>query len=156
MSAKSVANNLNDISKTHPDLVVKISKDWYGKDEKTDWIVATDAGHFLRMATVTCWVFLGFTDSNCVKVDGFSLESSFVSVGGRITFTFLEIEALKAAKVRPEYGIDYVKAKGKRNRKIFQISELTFKEKGKKFYTKLIPLQIQVQGSITGESIQLR
>jgi 3-methyladenine DNA glycosylase AlkC len=36
---KSVANNLNDISKTHPDLVVKLAKDWYGKDERTDWIL---------------------------------------------------------------------------------------------------------------------
>lgn len=132
---KSVANNLNDISKTHPDLVVKISKDWYGKDEKTDWIVKHGCRTLLKNGNRDVLGIFGFTDSNCVKVDGFSLESSFVSVGGRITFTF-EIEALKAAKVRLEYGIDYVKAKGKRNRKIFQISELTFKEKGKKFYTK--------------------
>ena len=36
---KSVANNLNDISKTHPDLVVSIAKSWYGKNEHTDRIV---------------------------------------------------------------------------------------------------------------------
>ncbi|MCL2610353.1 MAG: DNA alkylation repair protein, partial [Defluviitaleaceae bacterium] len=36
---KSVANNLNDISKTHPDLVANLAKKWYGKNEYTDWIV---------------------------------------------------------------------------------------------------------------------
>lgn len=36
---KSVANSLNDISKTHPDLVAKIARDWYGKNSHTDWIV---------------------------------------------------------------------------------------------------------------------
>jgi 3-methyladenine DNA glycosylase AlkC len=32
---KSVANNLNDISKTHPDLVVKIAKDWHNINPPT-------------------------------------------------------------------------------------------------------------------------
>lgn len=132
---KSVANNLNDISKTHPDLVVKIAKDWYGKNERTDWIVKHGCRTLLKNGNRDVLDIFGFTDSDCVKVDGFSLKSSFVSVGGGMTFTF-EIEALKATKVRLEYGIEYVKAKGKRNRKIYQISELTFKEKGKKFYTK--------------------
>ena len=33
---KSVANNLNDISKTHPDLITELARDWYGKNEHTD------------------------------------------------------------------------------------------------------------------------
>lgn len=36
---KSVANNLNDISKTHPDLVIRLAKQWQGKNKETDWIV---------------------------------------------------------------------------------------------------------------------
>ena len=38
--------------------------------------------------------------------------------------------------MRLEYGIDYVKSNGKRNRKIFQISEISLKENQKKAYTK--------------------
>lgn len=132
---KSVANNLNDISKTHPDLVVKIAKDWYGKNERTDWIVKHGCRTLLKNGNRDVLEIFGFVNSDCVKVNEFSLESSIVTVGEKMTFSF-EIEALKATKVRLEYGIDYVKAKGKRNRKIFQISELTFKENGKKFYSK--------------------
>ncbi|WP_330398806.1 DNA alkylation repair protein, partial [Clostridioides difficile] len=36
---KSVANDLNDISKTHPDLVISIAKEWYGKNKSNNWIV---------------------------------------------------------------------------------------------------------------------
>ena len=78
---------------------------------------------------------LGFADADCVKVYGFSLVSASVSIGADMIFSF-EIETKKAAKVRLEYGIDYVKSSGRRNRKIFQISQLTFKADGKKSYTK--------------------
>lgn len=115
--------------------MVEIARDWYGKDEKTDWIVKHGCRTLLKNGNRDVLGIFGFADSNCVKVDGFSLEASSVSVGEGITFSF-EIEVQKATKLRLEYGIDYVKARGKRNRKIFQISELTIKEKGKKFYTK--------------------
>lgn len=36
---KSVANHLNGISKTHPELVVRIAKAWYGKTKECDWVV---------------------------------------------------------------------------------------------------------------------
>ncbi|MFC1853735.1 DNA alkylation repair protein, partial [candidate division CSSED10-310 bacterium] len=36
---KSVANNLNDISKDHPELVLAICERWLGHTKNTDWIV---------------------------------------------------------------------------------------------------------------------
>lgn len=132
---KSVANNLNDISKTHPDLVVKIARDWYGKDENTDWIVKHGCRTLLKKGNRDALGIFGFADAACVKVGGFSLGAASISIGEQMTF-FFEIEAKKATRVRLEYGIDYMKASGRQNRKIFQISELTFKEDGRKSYTK--------------------
>ena len=131
---KSVANNLNDISKTHPDLVVNIAKSWYGKDKNTDWIVKHGCRTLLKKGNSDVLGLFGFVDAECLKVDGFILGAASVLMGENLTFSF-NIEAQKATKVRLEYGIDYMKANGKRNRKIFQISELTFKENGKKAYT---------------------
>lgn len=132
---KSVANNLNDISKTHPDLVTKIARDWYGKNSHTDWIVRHGCRTLLKKGNRDVLDLFGFADAGCVKVDGFALGAASVSIGEEMTFSF-RIEAKKAARVRLEYGIDYVKANGRRNRKIFQISELSLKENGKKPYTK--------------------
>ena len=36
---KSVANNLNDIAKDHPDVVVAITSVWRGISNETDWII---------------------------------------------------------------------------------------------------------------------
>lgn len=132
---KSVANNLNDISKTHPDLVIKIAKDWYGKDKRTDWIVKHGCRTLLKKGNTDVLDLFGFSEDCCVEVDGFSLGTDALLIGTDMIFSF-EIAAEKAVKVRLEYGIDYVKASGKRNRKIFQISELTLKDNSKKSYRK--------------------
>lgn len=132
---KSVANNLNDISKTHPDLVERIAGDWYGKDTRTDWIVKHGCRTLLKKGNRNLLGLLGFADPGCVKVAGFSLGAASVSIGKKMTFSF-EVTAKRTTKVRLEYGIDYVKANGRRNRKVFRISELTFRNSGKRSYTK--------------------
>lgn len=131
----SVANNLNDISKTHPELITKIAGDWYGKNQDTDWVVRHGCRTLLKQGNRDVLDILGFADAGCVKADGFALDAASVFIGRDIIFSFT-IEAEKAARVRLEYAIDYVKANGRRNRKIFQISTLSFKQNGKKPYIK--------------------
>ena len=77
----------------------------------------------------------GLDDFAAVDVSDFALERKSVSIGENITFSFV-IHTKEETKVRLEYGIDYVKANGKRNRKIFQISEIALKENQKKLYSK--------------------
>jgi 3-methyladenine DNA glycosylase AlkC len=132
---KSVANNLNDISKTHPDLVAKLAKEWYGKNERTDWIVKHGCRTLLKKGNREVLAIFGYDDVTSVGVSGFALEATAVSIGEELTFSFT-ILTTEATKVRLEYGIDYVKSNGKRNRKIFQISETSLKENEKKYYTK--------------------
>ena len=132
---KSVANNLNDISKTHPDLVARIAKEWFGKNEHTDWVVKHGCRTLLKKGNRDVLAIFGFSDVTSINVDGFVLDTASVAIGGDITFSF-SIEAKEATKVRLEYGIDYVKSNGKRNRKIFQISELSIKANERKLYTK--------------------
>lgn len=132
---KSVANNLNDISKTHPDLVVNLAKDWYGVNEYTNWIVKHGCRTLQKKGNREVLDLFGYNDITSVDIQGFTLDTMSVSIGGDINFSF-SILTKKATKVRLEYGIDYVKSNGKRNRKIFKISEVSLKENEKKLYTK--------------------
>lgn len=132
---KSVANNRNDISKTHPDLVARIAKDWYGKNEYTDWIVKHGCRTLLKNGNREVLSIFGYHDADSIKVKEFIVEPAVVMLGESLTFSFM-VQAEKETKVRLEYGIDYVKANGKRNRKIFQISEITLNENEEKYYTK--------------------
>lgn len=132
---KSVANNLNDISKKHPDLIVGLAKDWYGKNEHTDWIVKHGCRTLLKKGNRDVLGIFGFADVDCVNINNFSLDAASFCVGEDMTFSF-QIVANKETKVRLEYGIDYVKANGTRSRKIFKISELSLKKNEKKSYNK--------------------
>jgi 3-methyladenine DNA glycosylase AlkC len=132
---KSVANNLNDISKTHPDLVVKITKDWHGKNEYTDWILKHGCRTLLKKGNRDVLAIFGLDDVTSVEVEAFTLGATSASIGEDITFSF-SISTKKAAKIRLEYGIDFVKSSGKRNRKIFKISQFSLKANEKNSYTK--------------------
>lgn len=132
---KSVANNLNDISKTHPDLVAAIAEDWYGKNQYTDWIVKHGCRTLLKKGNRKVLNLFGYCDTASVEIADFVLESASAARGENVTFSFT-ILAKEATKVRLEYEVDYVKAGGKRSRKIFQISEILLKTEQKKVYTK--------------------
>jgi len=132
---KSVANNLNDISKTHPELVVKIAKDWYGKNENTDWIVKHACRTLLKKGNSEALAIFGLQDAASVEVSDLTLAAVSIRIGEDLTFSFT-ISAKEDTKARLEYGIDYVKSSGKRSRKIFQISEIALKENTKKPYTR--------------------
>lgn len=132
---KSVANNLNDISKTNPDLVLKIAKEWYGKNDDTDWIVKHACRTLLKKGNPDALMLFGYGDTTSMQVNDYSLNKKVINLGEKITFSFT-ISTEETTKVRLEYGIDYVKANGKRNRKIFQISSIILKENETKNYTR--------------------
>ncbi|MCL2397318.1 MAG: DNA alkylation repair protein [Defluviitaleaceae bacterium] len=132
---KSVANNLNDISKTHPDLVAQLAKEWHGKNEHTDWIVKHACRTLLKKGNRDVLAIFGYDNTAAVDVSGFALGAASVFIGESITFSFT-ISAKTATKARLEYAINYVKSGGKTSGKIFQISEVSLKHDQKKSYTK--------------------
>jgi 3-methyladenine DNA glycosylase AlkC len=85
---KSVANNLNDISKTHPELVVKIAKEWYGKNAHTDWIVKHGCRTLLKKGNREALALFGCDDATSIEVDDFALGAPVVSIGEVIAFSF--------------------------------------------------------------------
>ena len=132
---KSVANNLNDISKTHPDLVAELAKKWYGKNELTNWVVKHGCRTLLKKGNTEVLSIFGFNNAGAIDVENFDIDTLYVAIGDSFNFSF-DILAKEDTKVRLEYAIDFVKANGKQSRKIFQISEIALKANDKKRYTK--------------------
>jgi len=132
---KSVANNLNDISKTRPDVVIKVAKDWYGENEHTDWILKHGCRTLLKKGDGDILALFGFDNTKGIEVCDLALESRSISIGDDIHFSF-NISTTERMKVRLEYAIDYVKSTGKKSRKIFKLSEVSLKANEKKTYTR--------------------
>ena len=133
----SVANNLNDISKTHPELVLDIAKRWQGHSERTDWIIKHACRTLLKKGNREALALFGCDDAAAVEVSDFALGAERVAIGGELTFSFT-IYAKSVVKARLEYAVDYVKANGKQSRKVFQISEILLKQGEHRDYQKRI------------------
>jgi len=125
---RSVANNLNDISKDHPEIVLSIGKKWIGKSKNTDWVLKHALRTLLKRGNPDAMKLFGFNDAKNFKIEKFSLSENKIEVGNALSFSFrLENTGSKILKLRIEYNIYYVKAKGKISKKIFQITEEDFK-----------------------------
>jgi 3-methyladenine DNA glycosylase AlkC len=126
---KSAANNLNDISKDNPDLVLDVCENWYGLSKNTDWIVKHACRSLLKAGNSRALMIFGFEDAKNVIVRNLIFDKKTVQISEEIVFSFqLELQAEKYSKIRLEYGMDFMKANGKLSRKIFQISEKTYEQ----------------------------
>ncbi len=129
---RSVANNLNDIAKDHPDFVLNIMQNWRNVSPETDWVIRHGSRTLLKRANVKALQNFGFQEIIPVEVVDLTININTLSIGDALTFTFSikNLSDTEGCKMRLEYGIDYMKSNGKTSRKIFQITE-TMLEQGK-------------------------
>lgn len=124
---KSVANNLNDIAKDNPGIVLDIVKRWQGHSPRTDWIIKHGSRTLLRKAHPQAMTIFGLAAADKMVVDKLKLGAKSISIGESLHFSFnLTNTGNKPIKLRVEYGIDYMKSNGKANRKLFKITENTY------------------------------
>ncbi len=128
---RSIANNLNDISKDNPDIIIKIARNWLGSTKEIDRIVKHGCRTLLRQGKPEIMELFGFSKPEHVEIKGFNVQK-LVDIGGNIEFSFtLESQRQQLGKLRIEYAIDFVKKNGTHSRKLFKLSESenTAKEK---------------------------
>lgn len=120
---KSVANNLNDISKDHPDWVLAWSIQWYGQSVETDWIIKHGLRTLLKQGDAKALSLMGYKNPNGVRVESWTVASE-VFLGQKIGFeASLNLENFIGQKVRLEYAISFIRKQKKPYRKLFKISE---------------------------------
>ena len=121
---RSVANNLNDISKDHPALMLDIAGRWLGQSPETDWVVRHASRGLLKKGNPQALAHFGFQSGvEGIEIHNFQHDAS-VPVGGRFDFSFQISNTLQqTVPVRLEYGIDYQTLSGKTSVKVFKIKE---------------------------------
>ncbi|MEW6979387.1 hypothetical protein QQS15_09805 [Bacillus pumilus] len=119
---KSVANHLNDISAIQPDLMKQTVKGWYGTNEHTNWIVKHASRTLLKKGDPDIMAMFGYGDDPSIQVTDLKVAQHSIRIGEKMAFHFT-LQADKPLKLRVEYAIDYVKARGTRNQKVFKITE---------------------------------
>ncbi len=126
---RSVANNLNDISKDHPKLVLKLAKQWLGVHSDTDWLVKHACRTLLKQGEAKAMSLFGFKKATHITVKKFNLDKS-IKRGQSLHFSFsLNSPTKHLAKLRIEYRLGFLRANGQLSEKVFKISEADYQDK---------------------------
>lgn len=120
---RSVANNLNDISKDNPAILLNIACHWRGISKDTDAIIKHACRTLLKQGHPEILLYYGL-DSADFKVTDLEIKTPVVKIGDYVSFSFrIENTHLRSKPLRLEYGLYYQKSNGLMSRKVFKISE---------------------------------
>lgn len=121
---RSVANNLNDISKDNPEITLKIAKRWQ-KQGCNNKMIAHSLRTLLKKGNKIALKLMGYDDINTQIID-FNCQKE-VKVGKNLEFSFI-LENINNNNIRIEYAISFLLKNGKFYRKIFQIKQGEFQK----------------------------
>lgn len=121
----SVANNLNDIAKDNPEIVIDLVKRWKGESKEVDWIIKHGCRTLLKQGNPEIMELFGFNAiGKNIDIENFQISESKINVGDSLEFRFnLLNNNNKKTKIRLEYAIYYQKANGTLTKKVHKISE---------------------------------
>lgn len=120
---RSVANNLNDIGKDHPELLLKIARSWMrnaGEDRR--WIVRHALRSAIKRGEAGALRVLGFGEKANVSLRKVLLSPKRVFPGDAVDISF-EVVNTGARKQRllVDFSVGFVKADGKTRPKVFKL-----------------------------------
>jgi 3-methyladenine DNA glycosylase AlkC len=121
---RSVANNINDIAKDNPQIVISIAQKWKGLSRETDAIVKHGCRTLLKAGHSEILKYFDLTSGNELEVTKVKLKKNKVRTGDALEFSFtLYNRNTTPQKVRIEYAIFYLRKNGTHSKKVFKISE---------------------------------
>ncbi|AZN39432.1 DNA alkylation repair protein [Paenibacillus albus] len=129
---KSVANNLNDIAKDHPAIVIEIAKRWSGHHQWTDWIVRHGCRSLIKAADPEIMALFGYEEHKA-DAEGFVEHAALqalsqeVRIGEeselRYEVKLRQSPSTELLRLRVELGVFYVKSGGKVSEKRFLVTD---------------------------------
>lgn len=121
---KSVANHLNDWSKTHPDQVLDLLEKWQGSSTETDWICKQAARTLLKASHPRALALFGYGQLS-LQEHAFAVSQKQVTQGDQLTVSYavqLDKED-RSSKVRLELQIGFITKTGKVSYKTFILKD---------------------------------
>jgi 3-methyladenine DNA glycosylase AlkC len=125
---RSVANHLNDIAKSDPELVVKTLKRWHETEKQEphelNWMTRHALRTLVKRGHKESLKLLGFDPKPRISVREIRIEKPHLKLGDTLEFS-IAIQALRNESLVVDYAIDFVKANGKRSVKVFKAGKLS-------------------------------
>ncbi len=114
---RSVANHLNDIAKTKPEVVVHTLQQWHKQarqdPEELSWMTRHALRTLIKQGHADSLKLLGYRTAPKLSVGELRLAKSTLAFGDTLDFS-IELTALRDESLMIDYTIDFMKAGGKR------------------------------------------
>ncbi len=120
-----MANHLNDITKLHPEWVLKRLKSWPLDNPHTAWIARHALRTLIKQGDKQALGVIGAGKKAAVSISGFSVSPKKLTLGERLELSFtLQSTSRQSQRLVVDYAIHYVKKAGSSSAKVFKLKEL--------------------------------
>jgi 3-methyladenine DNA glycosylase AlkC len=124
---KSVANNLNDISKDHPDVVLNLLRRWQvDATDEVRWITRHALRTLVKQGHPEALALLGYPSDAEIAVHNLAVEPRSIQIGDELTLSF-DIESLadEWLNLMIDYVVYHMRANGTLSPKVFKLTKKT-------------------------------
>jgi 3-methyladenine DNA glycosylase AlkC len=165
---RSVANNLNDMAKDNPDLVVETLRAWQQTGDKgTAWIIKHASRTLVKQGHKEALALLGYPPNPAIDVQNLTIEQPVIQLGDDLIFNFeIHSRAAETQNMMIDYVVHHMKANGKLAPKVFKLTKKKLKAdemlsltrkhaikpiSTRKYYAGRHRVEIQINGEIWAE-----
>ena len=140
---KSVANNLNDIGRTHPDLALATARRWADSGAPhAAWVVERGLRGLIKHGHSEALELAGFSSPTAITMTRPEFSHA-VGVGEKATLSATLINTCDApANVLAEYRVHFLKKNGTRKPSVFRLGKYTLEPGETRVVTKTHPFRI--------------
>jgi 3-methyladenine DNA glycosylase AlkC len=140
---RSVANNLNDVSKDHPGLVIETCTRWLADaSPERRWIVKHALRTLVRRGDLRALALLGHGERPRVRIHAPRLVPRRVRIGGEVAFAATLASRTRAPqRLVVDLAVHYVKADGAARPKVFKLRVLELPAGGSAELSKRLSLR---------------
>ena len=123
---RSVANNLNDIGKDHPEALVEVARRWLaGAGPERRWIVAHALRSAVKRGEAGALEVLGYGKRARIELAAIGITPARPRIGGGVAIAFeVRNATARQQRVLVDLRIHFVKANGRASPKTFKLQAL--------------------------------
>jgi 3-methyladenine DNA glycosylase AlkC len=122
---RSVANNLNDIAKDHPDLIVSICERWYvGASASRKRLIRHALRTLIKDGHPSVFPLLGFTAEPSLGVGIIKLDQDRIELGEDLRFELDLTSLVDQQHFVVDFAVHFVKANGDTVPKVFKLKNV--------------------------------
>jgi 3-methyladenine DNA glycosylase AlkC len=144
MVRRSVANNLNDLGKAHPELLERTCAAWLEEaGEERRKLVEHGLRSAVKRGDAGALRLLGYGEEASVGLEEVELDPPRVAVGGRVAIRFgLRSRSRRPQDLLVDLAVHFVKENGKASPKVFKLKRVRLPPRGRTAFEKGISLAV--------------